>query len=138
MSPHQLHQASRPANEDSKSRLGTPGKGLKRLNKNILLFCLIAKICVRGGKHEQRKEKVIRSSAPGHDPRVQPLDKRPTSVSALRAVTACPWRWPWYLAEGSTLESPRTCFHSLIHVCPSGGSLYYSSSVPRPVLGDLS
>lgn len=51
VAPRGLHQASRPADEDSWSRLGTPGRGLEKLKKNIMVFCLVVRICVHGGKH---------------------------------------------------------------------------------------
>lgn len=51
VAPRGLHQASRPADEDSWGRLGTPGRGLEKLKKNIMVFCLVVKRCVHGGKH---------------------------------------------------------------------------------------
>ena len=54
-----LRWASRPSDEESQGRMGTPGKGFKRLKKNLLVFCLIVKICARGrelGKWRTRRK----------------------------------------------------------------------------------
>ena len=62
-----LRWASRPSDEESQGRMGTPGKGFKRLKKNLLVFCLIVKICARGrelGKWRTRRKKQARAVDP--------------------------------------------------------------------------
>lgn len=60
--------ASRPSEEESQGRLGTPGKGLERLKKNLLVFCLIVKLYARGGElgkwRTRRKRKQARTVDP--------------------------------------------------------------------------
>lgn len=122
-----LRWASGTSDEESQGRMGTPGKGLKRLKKNLLVFCLIVKICARGRELGKWRTRRKRKQARAVDP-----DSRFSFILQIK----CPH------GSGSTPGQPHSvpgCALGLppLTPCPQSWLLSCFRLSSNSVLGDL-